>query len=251
MGGQAEFLQAVQELERLAETNDNRLDMEEIRDYFSEMNLEEKQLDYICRYLESHRIFIRNRIQRGQSEVEEPVETKEDPLDRDMVNLYMEEIQKARQVSAEQEELLVKKLMSGDVNAKNLLIEANLGFAVSLADEYVGRGLLLGDLIQECNIGLMMAVNEFEPEIHGKFRDYKEQVIRRHVEDVMAEYNQSTRSAQKMASRVNEMNALATAFAREYEREAKPSELAERMGISEEEVRELMKVSLDAIAVLE
>ena len=53
-----------------------------------------------------------------------------------------------------------------------------------------------------------------------------------------------------MANRVNEMNDIATAFAKEYEREAKPSEIAERMGITEEEVRELMKVSLDAIAVL-
>ena len=54
-----------------------------------------------------------------------------------------------------------------------------------------------------------------------------------------------------MANRVNEMNDIATAFAKEYEREAKPSEIAERMGIGEEEVRELMKVSLDAIAVLD
>ena len=55
----------------------------------------------------------------------------------------------------------------------------------------------------------------------------------------------------KLANRVNEMNDISTAFAREYEREAKPSEIAERMGITEEEVRELMKVSLDAIAVLD
>ena len=87
--------------------------------------------------------------------------------------------------------------------------------------------------------------------MHGSFRKYKEKIIRQYVEDVMAEYNQSTRSAMKMATRVNELNDLTTAFAKEYEREAKPSELAERMGISEEEVRELMKVSLDAIAVIE
>ena len=54
-----------------------------------------------------------------------------------------------------------------------------------------------------------------------------------------------------MASRVNELNDLATAFAKEYEREARPSELARRMGITEEEVRELMKVSLDAVAILD
>lgn len=251
MAGQTEFLEAVRELQRLAETNGNRLEMKEIADYFSDMNLEEKQLDYICRYLEGQNILIRNRVKRGASIEEEAVPVKEDPLDRDMVNIYIEEIKRASQVSEEQEELLVRKLMNGDENAKNLLIEANLNFAATLAEEYKGKGLLHSDLIQECNIGLMMAVNEFEPGFHGSFRQYKEQVIRQYVEDVMAEYNQSTRSAVKMANRVNELNNLATAFAAEYEREAKPSELAERMGISEEEVRELMKVSLDAIAVLE
>lgn len=252
MGGQTEFLDAVRELERIAQTNNNHLKMEEIRAYFSDMDLKEEQLDYICRYLEGHRIFIEDRVRRGQDEIsEDEVTTKEDPLDADMVNIYIEEIGKASQVREDQEEMLVRKLMNGDENARNLLIESNLAYATALAREYTGRGLLLSDLIQECNIGLMIAVNEYEPELHRSFRKFKEETIRRHVEEVMAEYNQSTRSAMKMANRVNELNDLATAFAREYEREAKPSELAERMGISEEEVRELMKVSLDAIAVLE
>ena len=139
---------------------------------------------------------------------------------------------------------------SGDDTARNLLIEANLSRAVEIAKEYEGRGLLLSDLIQESNIGLMVAVNEFEPDIDKDFHTFSEKMIRKHLEETLEEYNSSTRSAVKMANRVNEMNDIATAFAKEYEREAKPSEIAERMGITEEEVRELMKVSLDAIAVL-
>ena len=96
----------------------------------------------------------------------------------------------------------------------------------------------------------MVAVNEFEPDIDKDFHAFSEKMIRKHLEETLEEYNSSTRSAVKMANRVNEMNDIATAFAKEYEREAKPSEIAERMGITEEEVRELMKVSLDAIAVL-
>ena len=69
MGGQTEFLDAVRELERLAQTNNNHLNMEEIRSYFSDMNLKDEQLDYICRYLESHRIFIEDRVKRGQNEI--------------------------------------------------------------------------------------------------------------------------------------------------------------------------------------
>ena len=172
-------------------------------------------------------------------------------MDAEIVAFYLKEMEKAKQLSGEQEMVIARKLVSGDDNARNLLIEANLSKAVQIAKEYEGRGLLLSDLIQESNIGLMVAVNEFEPDIDRDFQMFCEKMIRKHLEETLEEYNASTRSAVKMANRVNEMNDIATAFAREYEREAKPSEIAERMGITEEEVRELMKVSLDAIAVLD
>ena len=252
MAGQTDFLEAIRELERIAETNGNQLNMRDIEIYFSDMHLAEKQLDYICRYLESHQIYIENRVNRGEDEfIDEDVETKSDPLDEEMVSLYMKETEIARQLSGDQESMIVRKLINGDENARNLLIEANLSYAVELAKEYTGQGLLLSDLIQESNIGLMVAVNDFEPALDRDFASYKEKIMRRHIENALEEYNQSTRSAMKMASRVNELNDIATAFAKEYEREAKPNELAQRMGITEEEVKELMKVSLDAIAVLD
>ena len=252
MAGQTEFLQAIQELERLGETNGNQLSMEEINAYFSDMKLEEKQLDFICNYFESHQIYITNRIERQEEEIgDEELPNKEDPMDAEIVAFYLKEMEKAKQLSGEQEMVIARKLVSGDDNARNLLIEANLSKAVQIAKEYEGRGLLLSDLIQESNIGLMVAVNEFEPDIDRDFQMFCEKMIRKHLEETLEEYNASTRSVVKMANRVNEMNDIATAFAREYEREAKPSEIAERMGITEEEVRELMKVSLDAIAVLD
>ena len=252
MTNQTDFLEAVRELLRIAQTNGNQLSMEEINNYFSDMRLEEQQMDFICRYLESNQVYISNRVARFRDDsLEEPVETKEDPLDNDMVGIYAKEAGKASSLSGEQEQLIAQRLIVGDDHARSLLIEANLSFAMEVAAEYKEKGILYSDPIQEANIGLMMAVNEYEPEIHGGFAGYKEKMIREHLEDAIEEYSHSTRSAQKMASRVNELNDIATAFAREYEREAKPSELAQRMGITEEEVRELMKVSLDAIAVLD
>ena len=251
MAGQTEFLQAIQELERLGETNGNQLSMEEINSYFSDMKLEEKQLDFICNYFESHHIYITNRVQRFEEEIgDEEIPNKEDPMDAEIVAFYLKEMEKANSLSGEQERVIARKLVSGDDTARNMLIEANLYRAVEIAKEYEVRGLLLIYLIQESNIGLMVAVNEFEPDIDKDFHAFSEKMILKHLEETLEEYNSSTRSAVKMANRVNEMNDIATAFAKEYEREAKPSEIAERMGITEEEVRELMKVSLDAIAVL-
>lgn len=253
MAGQTEFLQALQELERLGESNEGHLSVTMIADYFSDMSLGQEQMDMICRYLQSHQIIIDGWVPGEMPEeiLDEEITTVEDPLDHSMVEIYMKETTGTAKLSKEQEEQIAAKLVTGDENARNLLIEANLNFAVEVAKRYKGKGLQMSDLIQESNIGLMIAVNDFEPSLHGNFHNYVEQSICRHIEETIDEYNGSTRSAMKMANRINELNDIATAFAKEYEREAKPSEIARRMGISEEEVRELMKVSLDAIAVIE
>ncbi len=251
MAGQVEFMEAVRELERIAETNEKQLSMEEIEAYFAEMGLDEKQFDFICKYYESHNITITNRVEKLDDILDEVIETKEDPLDEEMVSIYVKETNKSSKLSDDQIEQIAKKIINGDENARNLLIEANLAYAIEIAKEYKGKGLQTSDLIQESNIGLMMAVNDYEPELHGKFKTYLEKMIRGQIEASLEEYNGSTRSAMKMATKINQLNDVATAFAKEFEREAKPNELAERLGISEDEVRELMRVSLDAIAVLD
>ncbi len=252
MAGQEEFMKEIQELEKIGKINGDRLSMDEIRNYFSHMNLDEKQYDFICSYYEARHIVISDRVKKQEKTIsDEELEIKEDPLDDEMVSIYRRETGSLTRIPEDQMERVARKLIKGDENARNLLIESNLSLAMEIAGDYKGKGLPMSDLIQESNIGLMLAVNEYEPEINGSFHTFVEEMIRRQIETSLDEYNHSTRSAMKMAMRVNELNRIATAFAREYEREAKPHELAERMGISEDEVRELMKISLDAIAVLD
>ena len=108
-------------------------------------------------------------------------------MDAEIVAFYLKEMEKAKQLSGEQEMVIARKLVSGDDNARNLLIEANLSKAVQIAKEYEGRGLLLSDLIQESNIGLMVAVNEFEPDIDRDFQVFCEKMIRKHLEETLEE----------------------------------------------------------------
>ena len=252
MMGQEDFLDGVRDLMRLAAANGNHLTRKEIDDYFSDMNLSDQQLEYICKYLETQDVHIDGRVRTEQEEMESPMEWEtESEHDAEMVRIYKKEAAKARSLTPDQEYQLVYKMTAGDQNARNLLIEANLALAMKLAADYRGRGLMPSDLIQEGNIGLMIAVNSYEPEVDGPFEAFKERVIRQQIETALEEYSHSTRSARKMASRVNELNQVATVFAREYEREPSARELAERMGITEEQVKELMKVSLDAIAILD
>ncbi|MEE1228191.1 MAG: sigma-70 family RNA polymerase sigma factor [Lachnospiraceae bacterium] len=251
MAGRGDFLSELEELRRIGETNDNQLNMDEIDQYFEDMKLSDTQLDSICQFLERKGIVINDRISRGEEELfEEEIETKDDPQDDDMVKEYLREMESTSKVGSDEENLIIRNLLDGDETARTMLIEANLNYAVEIAKEFKGKGLLMSDLIQEANIGLMEAVNDFEPAIHHNFHQYAGDSIRGHIKETLEEYNQSTRSAKKLASRVNELNDLATSFAKEYEREATPKELADRMGITVDEVKELMKVSLDAVAVL-
>ena len=137
MTGQEDFMAAIHELERLARTQGDLLTMQEITDYFSDMKLTEKQMDYICKYLEMQGLIIENRVARGDDEPdirEEPV--KEDPLDEEMVSILREGDSQSRQSYPEdQENQLVYKLTAGDDNARSLLIEANLSLAMKLAGQ--------------------------------------------------------------------------------------------------------------------
>ncbi len=251
MAGQTDFLNSMRELTRIGETSGNQLSMREISEYFGDMKLDDIQMDSICQYLEKQGIYIENRVARGEEEFfEDEMEVREDPQDQDMVEEYLKEMRHVGKVGRTEESLIIRNLMEGDETARQMLIESNLDYAVDIAREYEGQGLLLSDLIQESNIGLMLAVGDFEPAIHRDFHQYAGERIRTHLKDALKEYNQASRPARKMASRINEMNDISTAIAKEYEREASPAEIARRMGITEEEVRELMRVSLDAISVM-
>lgn len=248
MAGQIEFMEAIHELERIAETNNKQLSMDEITSYFMDLELDDSKLDFICKYYESQGIVILNRVEKQDDEVMEEIVTKEDPLDEEMVAIYVKEAQNARSLTKEEMEDMAARMLAGDESARERLIESNLSLAIETAKKYKGKGLLLSDLIQEANIGMMMAVASYEAESCGPIQEYIVSGICQQIEESLEDYNSSTRSAMKMATRINELNDLATAFAKEFDREAKPDELAKRMGVSEEEVRELMKVSLDAIA---
>lgn len=111
MAGQTEFLQAIQELERLGETNGNQLSMEEINAYFSDMKLEEKQLDFICNYFESHQIYITNRIERQEEEIgDEELPNKEDPMDAEIVAFYLKEMERQNNYPESRKWLLQESL---------------------------------------------------------------------------------------------------------------------------------------------
>ena len=244
------FLQDLETLMQIAKTNGNTITKEEIKEYFSELCPEESQRALIYRYMVDHGITI-----PGYEIWEEPISEEEyqedDEVESAIVSIYMEELKDKNALSEEQEQLVARKMLAGDEEARKLLIESNLNLVAEIAKQYKKSSLPMGDLIQEGNIGLLMGVASYELSTGVAFRNYITDAIHNAIKAALAEDSREIGYAKRMASRANELSDLAAEMAQELEREATPKELAERMGITEDEVREIMKVSLDAVNVLE
>lgn len=251
MDNKNKFLKDLETLMQIAKTNGNTITKEEIKDYFSELCPEESQRALIYRYMVDNGI----KIPGYEIWEEEPIREEEyqekDEVESAIVAIYMKELKDKQALSEEQEQLIARKMLSGDAEARELLIESNLNLVTEIAKEYRKTSLPMGDLIQEGNIGLLMGVANYELSTGVAFRNFITDAIHQAIREALAEDDREIISAKKMADRANKLSDVAAEMAEELEREATPEELAHRMGITEEEVRDIMKVSLDAVNVLE
>lgn len=250
MGDKNKFLDDLTTFVKIAKTNHNRTTKQEIRDYFAELNLEESQRAMIYRYVVDQGVFIED-YELWDEPISEEEFREEDQVESAIVKIYMEELKDKNELSPDQEQFVARKMLDGDMEARNLLIESNLTLVTKIAKAYKSKSLPMGDLIQEGNIGLLMGVSEYELSSGITFHEFISEAIHKAIEDALVEDSRETISAKKVASRANELSELATEMAKELEREATPAELAERMGITEDQVRQIMKISLDAVTVEE
>lgn len=167
----------------------------------------------------------------------------------DSVRMYLKEIGKVPLLNADQEQELAKKMLEGDEDAKNTLIESNLRLVVSIAKKYMNRGLSLLDLIQEGNIGLIKAVDKFDYQMGFKFSTYATWWIRQAISRAIADQARTIRIPVHMVETINKLNRVDRQLIQELGREPDTKELAERMGMSEEKIREIQKISQDPVSI--
>ena len=167
----------------------------------------------------------------------------------DPVRMYLKEIGRISLLSTEEELELSVRIANGDEMAKNVLAESNLRLVVSIAKRYVGRGLLFLDLIQEGNIGLMKAVEKFDYGKGYKFSTYATWWIRQAITRALADQARTIRVPVHMVETINKMARVQRQMTLELNREPSEEELAEKMGITVEKVREVMKISQDPVSL--
>ena len=195
-----------------------------------------------------------NEANGGAKAKEEAVVLSDEELTKDVnindpVRMYLKEIGKIPLLSADEEMKYSIAAAAGDEDAKRILAESNLRLVVSIAKRYVGRGLLFLDLIQEGNIGLMKAVEKFDYDKGFKFSTYATWWIRQAITRALADQARTIRVPVHMVETINKMARVQRQLTLELNREPSDEEIAKKMGIGVDKVREVMKISQDPVSL--
>lgn len=167
----------------------------------------------------------------------------------DPVRMYLKEIGKISLLSQDEELEISRRVAKGDEEAKTKLAESNLRLVVSIAKRYVGRNLSFLDLIQEGNIGLMKSVEKFNAGKGFKFSTYATWWIRQSITRAIADQAKTIRVPVHMVETINKLKRQQRQLTLELNREPTEEELADKMGLTVEKVKEIFRISLEPLSL--
>ncbi len=252
-----------------AEKKKKVIEYAEIEKYFPSMALSQELMESIVEYIEGKGIDVLRTdindediildidddvdIEEGDEEATEvdlDISDLENNVNiEDHVRMYLKEIGKVPLLTSEEEVVLAKRMEKGDPEAKSKLAEANLRLVVSIAKRYVGRGMQLLDLIQEGNLGLMKAVEKFDYKKGYKFSTYATWWIRQAITRAIADQARTIRIPVHMVETINKLLRISRQLLQELGREPTNEEIAEKMDIPVQRVREILKISQDPVSL--
>ena len=168
----------------------------------------------------------------------------------DSVKIYLREIGKYELLKPEEEPILAARILEGDEEAKQRLINANLRLVVNIAKHYVGRGMLFLDLIQEGNLGLMKAVDKFDYTKGFKFSTYATWWIRQAITRAIADQARTIRIPVHMVETINKMTRVQRQLVQELDRDPTAEEISEAMGgeLTPKRIREIQRIALEPVS---
>lgn len=243
MNKEIEFAKTLEALRKTAKEQDHVLAREQVIEAFQELELAQEQLELVFDYLKKHQIGIG-----------EPVDSMEylTQEDTDYLKLYLEELETLEEISSGEAGAVTLSAMAQDAQAKAQLIQLYLPKVVEIAKLYAGQGVFVEDLIGEGNVALTMGVEmlgclekpEEVPAMLGK-------MMMDAMEDLIGRDLQETELDNQVLSKVNEVNDKARELAESLLRKITIKELAQESEMTEEEIREALRISAASIEYLE
>ena len=246
-----------------------KLTLKEIADVIDGLNLSQEQMDRFYDTLEELNIetvgedlppIDDDELLPALDELEEIDEVTEEEIAEadsmadsystdDPVRMYLKEIGKVSLLTQEEEIELAARMSQGDEEAKRRMAEANLRLVVSIAKRYVGRGMLFLDLIQECNLGLIKAVEKFDYTKGYKFSTYATWWIRQAITRAIADQARTIRIPVHMVETINKVIRVSRQLLQELGHDPSAEEIAAEMNIPVEKVRDILKIAQEPVSL--
>lgn len=254
------FNEALAKLVSYATAHDNLITMEDVKSFFNGLIDDDSQYKLIYDYLSINKIEIKGFTpsddnifddSHGMNAISENIakdENGQSQEETDFIKMYMDDMDALQTVSDVEQAALVNKLIAGDASASTPLVESKLKKVADIAKKYCGKGVTFGDLIQEGNLELMVAVSEYTKEC-GDFNNYIDKRIEQGIRNVINSQINSDRIGQHLADKLNQLDNTTSKLSKELGRVPEISELADAMGITEDEAYLLLKTSLDTLSV--
>ncbi|MBQ0058970.1 MAG: RNA polymerase sigma factor RpoD [Lachnospiraceae bacterium] len=269
------FTQKLTELLMLSDKKKKVLDYKEINDTFAEVTLSSEDMEKVLEFLETAGVDVLRTEDSQEVDDQVLLLADDDDIDitddveevdiskidlsvpegiaiEDPVRMYLKEIGKVALLTSEEEIELSKKMELGGPEgeaAQKKLAEANLRLVVSIAKRYVGRGMLFLDLIQEGNLGLLKAVEKYDYHKGFKFSTYATWWIRQAITRAIADQARTIRIPVHMVETINKLIRVSRQLLQELGREPTTEEIAEKMNMSPERVREILKISQEPVSL--
>ncbi len=262
---QKKMMEIMTELVEIGKKKDNVIELSDIDKAFVArgMELDDEKTEKIFEYLENKGVVAMVPDSDTEDDIildveDEPTEEELENIElavpdgvsiEDPVRMYLKEIGKVPLLTADEEKELAMQMEAGDMEAKKRLAEANLRLVVSIAKRYVGRGMLFLDLIQEGNLGLIKAVEKFDYRKGYKFSTYATWWIRQAITRAIADQARTIRIPVHMVETINKLIRVQRQLLQELGREPYPEEIAEKMNLPVERVREIQKISQEPVSL--
>lgn len=262
MDKKTEFNNALTELVSFATSKGNKITIEDVKSHFNGLIDDASQYQLIYDYLSVNKIEIdglepseKNFFESGYSDSDISAqvardENKESKEELEFIKMYMSDMNSITPVNMQEQNMLIEKLSAGDTSCIERLVESKLQTVADFSQKYRGKGVSFGDLIQDGNLELMIAISEYQV-TDGDFNQYIDKRIENAIINTINNEINSDRIGQHLADKLNQLDNTTKELNKKLGRVPELSELAEAMGISEDETSLLLKTSLDTLSVNE
>ena len=265
-----DLMERAEALVQEARKKKNALDFQEVNEYFADLKMTAEELNTVADYLAEHDVdvllpedcsdddlFVLNEDEdvdaeaAAEEEFAAAVRFAESDTGNvsDPIHMYLKEIGQVPLLTPEQEVELAKRVAEGDEEAKKQLEEANLRLVVSIAKHYTGHDMSLMDLIQEGNLGLIRAVEKYDYKKGFRFSTYATWWIRQSITRAIADQGRTIRIPVHMVENINKVNRASRDLMQELGRDATPEEIAKRIHMTPDRVREIQKISREPVSM--